>query len=93
MKKWEDRSSDQKENIIALLFVFSAILIFVSIFYFGQSEYEVEVTYCDERDPKIVRVNAFVEPDQSKINTHDGVPKFAGEVYVCSIKTLRKIEQ
>jgi hypothetical protein len=82
-----------KEKIIFATALVIAWVVGFTAVYLAHSTYEVEVTYCDERQPKVIRVERVFEPDQKDILTHRGVATYEGEVYVCSIKTLRKIEE
>jgi len=93
MRKFKDWDKEKKSDLGFVLIIIVVGAIVGICIYFAHDTYEVEVTYCDGREPKIIQVDAIGEPTNRDINTCDNFPKHEGEMYVCSIRTIRKISE
>jgi len=73
-----------------ILLLFTAIVICGSTYQKGHAKkWQVEVTYCDQRPPKVIIVETFTKPRSSDIFTRRvAVPIFWDELNVCSIRVL-----
>lgn len=58
----------------------------------------VKITYCDNRDYKIVSCEQYNKPSTADIQTHDGsfggmpVPMWKGHLNVCEIEVIEQVK-
>lgn len=78
-------------SLIAMVVSFSIIIISKEIYEsMNEKDWIVKVNYCDGRPSKKIIHKSFDEPTNRSIRSYkEAVPRFDGEVNVCSIEVLK----
>jgi len=76
-------------NIIGISILITFLIIFFIIISY-RKEYQVEITYCDDRPKKTITVTKVFVPSNKMIFTYrEALPRYEGEVNVCEIKVIK----
>lgn len=78
-------------KILLILFLLGGLVGLIMEFFPKEIEYTVEVTYCDARPKKVVKVKSYIFPANSDISTwRRAAPTWNDEINVCDIIVIDK---